>query len=162
MMASRAFQIVAGLALVALIVWLVKPEHRVLPPVTFTLTDGSKLTSADLRGKNVLVNFWSISCGVCLRDMPRLTAMQQDLGGPDFTIIGVAMPHDPPPAVIASIDKRQPGYPIALDVHGELTRAFGDVRVTPSTFLIDRAGSIRYTEHGPLNETRIRATLTTL
>ena len=161
-MASRALQILAGLALLAIAAWLMWPNQRPLPAVTFTLTDGSTLSSAELRGKNVLVNFWSISCEVCLRDMPRLTAMQESLGGPDFTVIGVAMPHDPPPAVIASIDRLQPGYPIALDVHGELSRAFGDVRVTPTTFLIDRSGSIRYTEHGALDEIRIRATLTTL
>lgn len=161
-MASRAIQLIGALALLAVAAWLMWPDKRTLPPVTYTLTDGSTLSSADLRGKNVLVNFWSISCEICLRDMPRLKAMQQNLAGPDFTIIGVAMPHDPPPAVIASIDKLQPGYPIALDVHGELARAFGDVRVTPTTFLIDRAGNIRYTEHGPLDETRIRATLTTL
>ena len=162
MIASRTSQIAVGLALLALIMWLMRPEQRPMPPVTFNLTDGSTLTSADLRGRKLLVNFWSISCEVCLRDMPRLSTMQKQLGGPDFTIVGVAMPHDPPPAVIASVDRLQPAYPIALDVHGELAQAFGDVRVTPTSFLVDRDGNIRYTEHGPLNETRIRATLTTL
>ena len=159
MNSGRAIGALAAIAVVALGVWLMVPEDRPMPTVTFNLTDGGTLHSDELRGKSVLVNFWSVSCEICMRDMPRLKAMQANLAEQNFSIIGVAMSHDPPPAVIATVDGLQPGYPIALDVHGEIGRVFGDVRVTPTTFLIDPLGNIRYSARGPLDETRIRATL---
>ncbi len=48
-----------------------------MPEVTFNLLDGRNCTAADLRGKSVLINFWSVSCEICLRDMPRLTRLQE-------------------------------------------------------------------------------------
>ncbi len=66
----------------------------------------------------------------------------------DLMVIGVAVPHDPPPAVIARWRNSKPGYPIALDVHGEISKAFGGIKVTPTTFLIDPDGNINYSERG--------------
>ena len=161
MNAGRATGLLAAIAVVAFGVWLMVPEDRPMPAVTFNLTDGGTLHSDELRGKSLVVNFWSVSCEICMRDMPRLKALHASLAEQNFSVIGVAMSYDPPPAVIATVDRLQPGYPIALDVHGELGRAFDDVRVTPTTFLIDPLGNIRYSAHGPLDETRIRATLLT-
>ena len=141
--------------------WLFWPTTQPLPEVRFNLLDGRKLDSAELRGRPVLVNFWSITCAVCLRDMPRLTRLQETLEDRGLVVIGVAMPHDPPPAVMSTVEQHKPGYRIALDVHGDVSRAFGDIKATPTTFLIDPAGNIRYTETGPLDETRVRATLLT-
>lgn len=161
MNSSRIWQILATVIVVGGAAWLMTASDEPMPDVTFTMVDGSTIKSSELRGRSVLVNFWSVSCAVCLRDMPRLTALHDSLADSGFRVIGVAMPSDPPPAVMAMVESKQPGYPIALDVHGELARAFGDVRVTPTSFLIDPAGNIRLTERGPLDEIRIRATLAT-
>lgn len=142
-------------------IWLIKPDAQRMPDVTFNLVDGGTLDSDLLRGESLVVNFWSVSCEVCLRDMPRLRAMHESLADQGVRVIGVAMPHDPPPAVVATVERLQPGYPIALDVHGELVAAFGDVAVTPTLFLVDPQGNIRYSAHGPLDETRVRASLLT-
>ena len=158
---GRATGLLLGMAVVALGVWLMLPEDRPMPAVTFNLTDGRTLDTEQLLGQSLLINFWSVSCEVCIRDMPRLKALHKSLEGQNFSVIGVAMSHDPPPAVIATVDRLQPGYPIALDVHGELGRAFDDVRVTPTTFLVDPRGNIRFAARGPLDESRIRATLST-
>jgi peroxiredoxin len=160
-MNGRAAGWVLGALVVAATVWLLWPANRPMPDATFNLVDGQRLSSADLRGRPVLINFWSVSCGVCLRDMPRLTRLHETLGERGLVVIGVAMPHDPPPAVIATVKEREPGYRIAVDVHGELSRAFGDVSVTPTTFLVDPDGNIRFSSQGPLDEPRIRATVAT-
>lgn len=148
-------------AVLGLSAWLLWPDPQPMPQTRFNLLDGRRIDSAELRGRPVLINFWSVTCAICLRDMPKLTRLQQSLADRDLLVIGVAMPHDPPAAVIDLVEKRSPGYAIALDVHGEVSLAFGDVRATPTTFLIDPAGRIRYTERGPLDETRIRATIST-
>lgn len=142
----------------ALLLW---PDRHPMPSVSFNLVDGGTVDGSSLRGRSLLVNFWSVSCAICLRDMPRLRALQQSLSGQRFTIIGVAMPHDSPAAVLAMVERLAPGFPIAFDVHGEVSRAFGDVRVTPTSFLIDPSGNIRFAERGPLDEARVRATLAT-
>lgn len=161
MNSAHLWRLLAAVIVVGGVAWLLWPNQKVMPTVTFNMVDGSTLESSTLRGQSVLVNFWSVSCPVCLRDMPRLSAMHESLADRAFSVIGVAMPSDPPPAVMAMVASKQPSYPIALDVHGELSRAFGDVRVTPTSFLIDPAGNIRHIERGTLDETRIRATLAT-
>lgn len=160
-MKGRAIAILASVLVLGAVAWLFWPSPKPMPQATFNLLDGRRLSTEDLRGKPLLVNFWSVSCSVCLRDMPRLTSLHETLGGHGLMVIGVAMPYDPPPAVIDLVGRLAPGYPIALDVHGELSRAFGNVTVTPTTFLIDPAGNIKYSERGPLDEVRIRATVLT-
>jgi len=157
-------QILPSLAATLIVVagiWLMSSKTRPMPEVVFNLVDGRTLNSADLRGKSVLINFWSVSCEICLRDMPRLTELQEKMKGQELMVIGVAMPHDPPPVVISLVEKLKPGYPIALDVHGEINKAFGDIKVTPTTFLIGPDGNINYSARGSLDETRIRATILT-
>jgi peroxiredoxin len=157
-------QIMPSLAAVIVLVagvWLMSSSTKPMPEVVFNLVDGGTVKSADLRGRSVLINFWSVSCEICLRDMPRLTALQEQMKTQDLMVIGVAMPHDPPPAVIGLVEKLKPGYPIALDVHGEISKAFGDIKVTPTTFLIGPDGNINYSERGSLDETRVRATILT-
>lgn len=148
-------------AVLGLTAWALWPEPQPMPQTRFNLLDGRQIDSATLRGRPVLINFWSVTCAVCLRDLPKLTRLQQSLTDRRLLVIGVAMPHDPPPVVIDLVEKRSPGHAIALDVHGEVNRAFGGVQVTPTTFLIDPAGQIRYTEQGPLDEIRIRAMIAT-
>lgn len=153
-----------GIALVAAVlaaIWLLWPRPTPMPEVSFTLTDGRVLDSRDLRGTGILVNFWSLSCAVCMRDMPRLSQLHESLQDQGFSVIGVAAAHDPPSAVMELVQRLRPAYPIALDVQGELSRAFGDVRVTPTSFLIDPQGQIQYVERGPLDEARVRATFLT-
>ena len=142
--------------------WLLWPDPQPMPDTTFNLTDGRTLHSGDLRGKSVLMNFWSVACPTCRRDIPTLTRLHDDgLGGKGLMVIGVASAQDPPPVILSALEQLQPGYPIALDVHGTVEAAFGGIDATPTNFLISPDGRIRYVERGPLDEQRIRATLLT-
>ena len=157
-------QVVPSLVAVLLLVggiWFLASGSRPMPEVMFNLVDGRTLHSSELKGKSVLVNFWSVSCEVCLRDIPTLNRMQEEFNDHDLVVIGVAMPHDPPPAVISTMQRIKPSYAVALDVQGEINRAFGGIQVTPTNLLIGPDGNINYSEHGPLDEIRVRATLLT-
>lgn len=155
--------LILPLAILAVVgaAWLLWPKPEAMPSARFNLLDGRQFDSTELHGRPVLVNFWSVTCSICIRDMPKLARLHETLADRNLMVIGVALPSDPPPVVIDFVDKHPPGIPIALDVHGEISRAFGDIQVTPTTFLIDLDGRIRYRERGPLDETRIRATLST-
>ena len=141
--------------------WLLWPEAEPMPETSFHLTDGRILASSELRGRSVLINFWSVSCEVCLQDMPTLTRLHESLAAKNFMVLAVAAAHDPPPAVISMVERLQPGYPVALDVHGEISAAFGGIETTPTSILVRPDGKISDTHRGPIDEMRIRATLLT-
>ncbi|MDH4151381.1 MAG: TlpA family protein disulfide reductase [Betaproteobacteria bacterium] len=132
--------IAAGAVIVvALLIWSAKPAA---PQVTFVSLKGEKITTADLRGKVVLVNFWATDCAVCVKEMPHLVSTYRKYRAQGFETIAVAMKYDPPNYVLNYVEKTALPFTVTLDPMGELARAFGDVRLTPTTFVIDRQGRI--------------------
>ena len=152
---------VAAVLIVLAGIWLLSTRTRPMPDVVFNLVDGRTLDSAELRGKSLLINFWSVTCATCLRDLPVLNRLHETLQDSDFLVIGVAAPYDAPPDVIGMVETLKPVYPIALDVRGEISEAFGGIRVTPTNVLIDPRGEISSLQRGPVDEPRVRATLLT-
>lgn len=130
------------------------PRHA--PDISFALLDGRTLALGDLRGRPVLVNFWATTCSVCVAEMPDLVALYQELRPLGFELIAVAMPYDPPSHVQDFVRRHELPFPIALDVQGQATAAFNDVRYTPTAYLIDRTGEIVYHHTGRLDVERVR------
>lgn len=132
--------VVAGaLAFAAFAIWSAKPAA---PQVTFVSLQGEKITTADLRGKVVLVNFWATDCATCVKEMPEVVATYNKYHGQGFETIAVAMKHDPPNYVLNYTEKNRLPFKVALDPQGDLARAFGEVKLTPTTFIIDKQGKL--------------------
>ena len=112
------------------------------PEVVFTSIQGEKLSTADLRGRVVLVNFWATDCPVCVREMPRLVQTYTSYRGKGLELIAVAMRHDPPNYVLDYTDKNQLPFKVALDPMGKIAAAFDDVKLTPTTIVIDKRGNV--------------------
>lgn len=112
------------------------------PPSTFVLLDGSKSTTADLKGKVTLVNFWATTCVSCVKEMPQLSATYDKYKDRGFETVAVAMSYDPPSYVVNFAQSRQLPFKVALDNTGELARAWGDVKLTPTTFIVNKKGQI--------------------
>lgn len=115
------------------------------------IIDGYKLELNSLKGKPVLVTFWATTCPTCVKEIPHLSKLYQELGNEIFEIIAIAMPYDPPNLVVSMAEKRNIPYPVALDIQGEAVKAFGDVMVTPTSFLIDTQGNIVEERKGELD-----------
>lgn len=115
---------------------------RPAPPSTFLLLDGSRTTTDDLRGQVTLVNFWATSCTTCVAEMPALAATHEKYRQQGYRTIAVAMQYDPPAYVLNFAQSRQLPFTVALDATGDIARAWGDVRVTPTTYLVNRQGHI--------------------
>jgi len=126
------------------------------PDIKLTITDGSIIDLKDLRGKPVLVTFWATSCIGCVREMPHLIALYNELSDDGLEIIGVAMPYDPPSQVVKMISEREIPYPIAIDIEGNAVVAFGDVLVTPTSFLIAPDGTITKHTIGEMDMNELR------
>ncbi|TSE30159.1 TlpA family protein disulfide reductase [Tepidimonas taiwanensis] len=112
------------------------------PASTFRLLDGSTLTTADLQGRVLLVNFWATTCVSCVKEMPQLIETHRRFAPRGFETVAVAMSYDPPEWVANFTRTRQLPFKVALDSDGALARAWGDVKLTPTTYIVDRRGRI--------------------
>lgn len=111
-----------------------------LPPVTLTTLEGRQLDAAALRGHPLLITFWSITCGPCLREIPDLVELQRELAPRGLIVLAVAMAYDPPDRVLALAREQHLPYDIVLDPMGKSAAAFGPIDATPTTFLFDAEG----------------------
>ncbi len=144
---------VAGLSLW---LWLTPSGLKWAPDVTFTTLQGERLHLDALRGRPVLVTFWATTCPGCLQEMPHLVELYEALGSSRVELIGVAMSYDPPNRVLELATERQLPYPVALDLDGALAAAFGDVMLTPTSFLIDPEGRIVRHSIGEMDMSELR------
>ncbi len=136
--------VVAALAVLALVgAWVYLGSGRApAPESTFVLLDGSRLTTADLRGKVTLVNFWATSCTTCVAEMPQIVATYDKYHARGFDTLAVAMSYDPPSYVLNFAQSRKLPFKVALDNTGAAARAWGDVKLTPTTFIVTKRGEI--------------------
>jgi len=112
------------------------------PPVTFLDIKGEQITPDSLRGKVVMVNFWATSCATCVKEMPQMVDTYNKYKGQGLEFVAVAMQEDRPDYVMNYAQTRQLPFKVALDVKGEAAKAYGDVKMTPTTFVIDKQGHI--------------------
>ena len=112
------------------------------PQSTFVLLDGSQQTTADLKGKVALVNFWATSCTTCVAEMPEIVATYDKYKGQGFETLAVAMSYDPPSYVVNSTETRKLPFKVAIDNTGAVAKAWGDVKLTPTTYIVNKRGEI--------------------
>ena len=117
-------------------------KREVAPELTFLSIKGEKITPESLKGKVVMVNFWATSCTTCVAEMPKMVDTYNKFKGQGLEFVAVAMNYDPANYVINYAETRQLPFKVALDVTGEAAKAYGDVAMTPTTFVIDKDGKI--------------------
>ena len=109
------------------------------------------LTLAGLRGRVVLVDFWTYSCINCLRTLPHLEAWDEAYRKDGLTIIGVHSPEfafeHVPDNVRSAVRRLGIRYPVALDNDFATWRAYAN-QYWPAKYLIDRTGRIRFHHFG--------------
>lgn len=134
-------------------------DKPVAPAATFTTLEGKSIPLESLRGKIVLVNFWATSCPGCIKEMPGLIEVYRQYKDKGFEVIAVAMSYDPPNYVLNFAQTRQLPFPVALDVNGAHARAFGDVQLTPTSFLVGKDGTVLEQKLGELDFVKLKALL---
>ncbi len=132
------------------------------PESTFVLLDGSRQTTADLRGKVTLVNFWATSCTTCVAEMPDIVATHQKFHARGFETVAVAMSYDPPSYVVNFAETRKLPFKVAIDNTGAVAKAWGDVRITPTTYIVNKRGDIVKTYVGAPDFKELHALIETL
>lgn len=112
------------------------------PASTFVLLDGSQKTTADFKGRVTLVNFWATTCVSCVAEMPKLVSTYERYAPQGYDTVAVAMSYDPPAYVVNFAQTRKLPFKVALDNTGAVAKAWGDVQLTPTTYLVDKQGRI--------------------
>jgi len=137
-------KITVGLALVAIAVAavLIFFPRQTAPEVRFTALSGENFSTSDLRGKVVLINFWATYCAPCIREMPKVVDAHRKFAPRGFETVAVAVRRDNPGRVAHFAASRALPFKVALDSSGEIAKRFGNVRITPTSFLIDKQGRV--------------------
>ena len=112
------------------------------PESTFVLLDGSKINTASLKGKVTLVNFWATSCTTCVAEMPKIIATYDKYKTKGFDTVAVAMSYDPPAYVVNYAETRKLPFKVAIDNTGAVAKAWNEVKLTPTTYIVNKQGQI--------------------
>ncbi len=134
-------------------------DKKQAPELTFNTIEGKKITMSSLKGQIVLVNFWATDCPGCIAEMPKLVETYNTYHAKGLEIIAVAMPTDPISQVQNYAQKNKLPFPVVHDGDGEITTHFDDVRLTPTTFMIDQQGHLMGKIIGEMDFTALRSQL---
>lgn len=121
---------------------LIQSSGTSAPVVAYTLLDGTKASTDQLRGKVVLVNFWATSCTTCVHEMPQIVATHEKYKAAGYDTLAVSMSYDAPALVVQFAESRQLPFGVAIDNTGAIAKSFGDVELTPTSVLINKRGQI--------------------
>lgn len=115
-----------------------------MPDITMTLADGSTVTTSDLKGKVVMLQFTASWCGVCRKEMPHIEKdiWQKHKNREDFALIGIDL-DEPLETVKKFAADMKISYPLALDPDGKIFYTFAEkgAGVTRNV-IVDRDGKI--------------------
>lgn len=130
----------------------------------FTLQDmhGASVKLADMKGKAILLNYWATWCGPCKVEIPifnELYAKYKDRG---LVILGVSVDDDAP--TLREFVKKMPmHYPVLLAAEQqEVLEAAGNVWAYPTSFFIDRSGTVCGSHVGPASKQDFEKSITPL
>lgn len=118
--------------------------------------DGKPLSSADWKGKVVLVNFWATWCGPCKAEIPDLIALQNKYRD-QLVIVGISEDEGPIDEVRKFAAQYKVNYPVAM-VTPDVEKLFPGIVALPTTFFLDREGKVAQKHVGMLHARETEAT----
>lgn len=104
--------------------------------------NGNEVSSEQLKGKVVVLDFWATWCGPCRQEIPGYVELQKKYADKGLVIVGASVDAQGPGVVKTFAKKYGVDYTLVM-ADDATTDAFGGVDAIPTTFLIDREGRIR-------------------
>lgn len=161
----RTLETLAWLLVFGFLAWRLSPQVAAAlgmgapgdraPSFAVRTLDGTVLSSDELRGRVVLVNFWATWCPPCRWEMPAFERVYRDKREHGFVLLGLSRDRGGEAEVREFLAERGITYPVAF-APDDLVRAFGGVQALPTSILIDREGRIRQRVSGVFAEPTLR------
>lgn len=122
-------------------------QPRPAPKWALKDVNGQTVSSEQFKGKVVVIDFWATWCGPCLAEIPGYVELQKKYAGEGVAIVGISLDQQGPEVVKEFIARSGVNYQIVMG-DDTVADAFGGVTAIPTTFIIDRTGTIRDRKSG--------------
>jgi peroxiredoxin len=129
-------------------------EGALAPDLALPGLDGELVTLSDLRGRPVLLNFWTTWCAFCREERAALQQAHEQYSENGLSVLAVAIGEDPT-LLENFVEEQGLTYAIVLDSDARVSREYR-VRGIPASFFIDREGVIQVSHVGALSEELIQ------
>ena len=130
------------------------------PEFTLPARAGSEVSLSSLKGQVVLINFWATWCGPCRTEMPLLDQLYQRYKPLGFTLLGVNVEEDS--SLADGFLKQTPvSFPVLLDAGDSISTMYR-VRGYPTSFFVDRGGTVAIEQVGMMSDTQLADNLAQL
>ena len=158
-MTKRSLWLLLVLVTLLVLFFLSLATNKKVPEIAVTSITGEAIKLYQDKNNFTIINFWATDCPGCIKEMPGLTNVYNQLKGQGLQIIAVSMSYDPPNQVLNFTQKNKIPFPVVLDVDGQIAQSFGDIRLTPTSILIDKNGKIIDKVIGELDFNKLNALL---
>lgn len=129
---------------------LIRPDYvgadRLAPDFTLPDMKGQMVSLSSLRGKVVVLNFWTKTCGPCLEEMPDLAELTRVLRTrSDVAVLAVSIDDGPQDVTqtLHSVLREDPPFPVLFDSESKVVKGKYGTSLFPETWIIDKRGVIR-------------------
>jgi peroxiredoxin len=123
------------------------------PALAASLLNGQMVDLKHYRGQPLLVHFWAQWCPICRAEQGSIQAIAED-----FPVLSIAMQSGSATTVAEFMREEDLTFPTIADPHAEIASAWG-VKAVPVSFILDAAGTIRFSSVGYTTEAGLRARL---
>ena len=137
--------------LISITLIFMSTQKKLVPQIDMLTISGETISTEDLIGNVYLVNFWATDCPGCIEEMPGLIDTFNKYKSNNFTVIAVSMFYDPPSRVLSYTEKNKLPFPVTLDLDKNIMNSFDDIKLTPTSVLVNKKGQVVNTIIGVLD-----------
>lgn len=121
-------------------------DRRGMMPLHFAGPDGKTQTLADYKGKLILLHFWATWCAPCVKELPKLQALQQERAGERFVILPLALDYNMPHAQVGTFMKKHKAEKLSVFLVPQGDKSWDTLSgfSLPTSFLIGTDGRVLY------------------
>jgi peroxiredoxin len=141
-MAKKSLWLLFVLLALLVLFFLSLTANKKVPEIRVTSITGEAFQLYQFKNNFTIINFWATDCPGCIKEMPGLAATYNQFRGQGLEIIAVSMSYDPPNHVLNFTQKNKIPFPVVLDIDGQIAQSFENIRLTPTSILIDKNGKI--------------------
>ena len=158
-MAKKSLWLLFVLLALLVLFFLSLTANKKVPEIRVTSITGEAFQLYQVKNNFTIINFWATDCPGCIKEMPGLAATYNQFRGQGLEIIAISMSYDPPNHVLNFTQKNKIPFPVVLDIDGQIAQSFENIRLTPTSILIDKNGKIIDKVMGELDFNKLNALL---